>query len=878
MAKVNVNNDKKPKLSPKERLRLLIPSPTKGFFQLLLSKIHRNNSKALEAAGISAIEISDKEQADLKQKFDELQEKYDDQTVIQQNEIQTLLITHSQREQALKLKFKQEQYLREIATQELVEEHCKEHNIRSPFLEPALKEPIVQKSCFRFSAITKEMYLSELEAIGIRPNEEQEKMLFSENPATCIQAGAGSGKSTILACRVAFLHLELGIPLHKITVTTFTVESRREFVDKVVSNIRKLKRKEDYIDTSIGRSVVKTFHSLAYKVHKNFGDSRQIIFGDWTPKFESDDGESADIGDLSFLSKAELRAKYAQNKSIPKLSNEMNEVYKRLYSSNEEPLFKQLIDELFLDSIKQNNFNQKAHEPTSIEYYTICEKALSEQLLDDWIMANKQFYEGNLKKYKLVQKERIGSKELYYHFYLKKLNVKIFVSLDTRHYNGEKFDNFSDKKTSLSERLTYRKRLIYYKASTNYLWVESLVELTSLLTRETELMSPQYEKTKSPPYFDYSCVGDFGKKDINDSKFKPIFYQFNQLSQFVYSLGKSLSECNEDMIVDSITEVPHNDFKFFKAAVMFMKALEAHLSNKGVITFEQIFHEYGDDEHPRLNECEFTELAWCEHLLIDEFQDISPNIINFLNNIKRIHTRNTKRGTIMFVGDENQAIYVWRGSSFSYIKRPDEYFPVDGKFSILSLSKNYRSAKNILDHGQKCLQNSDAQLEPARDDASSMESEFLIVREVTDTDSKGKIDYDGLVTALNEEVFSVKPTRDNPIYIIFRSHKLAKNTGHKEWDELFTRLSEQEIIKPLTIHTSKGLEAKSIFLLGDIEPGRWHPLKEAIYRWAEVGTTYAKAQSHEAFCLGYVAITRAENNLYWYLDAKKDKGLAKLFM
>ena len=76
------------------------------------------------------------------------------------------------------------------------------------------------------------------------------------------------------------------------------------------------------------------------------------------------------------------------------------------------------------------------------------------------------------------------------------------------------------------------------------------------------------------------------------------------------------------------------------------------------------------------------------HILVDEFQDI-----NFAQ--KRMLDELLKGGASLWVvGDDDQAIYGWRGSSLDYILNFDQYFENP---EIVSLFQNYRSAPEIVD-------------------------------------------------------------------------------------------------------------------------------------------------------------------------------------
>jgi DNA helicase-2/ATP-dependent DNA helicase PcrA len=75
-----------------------------------------------------------------------------------------------------------------------------------------------------------------------------------------------------------------------------------------------------------------------------------------------------------------------------------------------------------------------------------------------------------------------------------------------------------------------------------------------------------------------------------------------------------------------------------------------------------------------------------DHILIDEYQDINQQQYRWINLL-------ASGKNLFCVGDEDQAIYSFRGSSIEYIQRFQQDFP---DASIISLEENYRSAKEIL--------------------------------------------------------------------------------------------------------------------------------------------------------------------------------------
>lgn len=89
-----------------------------------------------------------------------------------------------------------------------------------------------------------------------------------------------------------------------------------------------------------------------------------------------------------------------------------------------------------------------------------------------------------------------------------------------------------------------------------------------------------------------------------------------------------------------------------------------------------------------------------DHILVDEFQDINPLDLSL---IRELVQRN--RSTITIVGDDDQAIFEWRGATPEYILNPDAYFGTN--FQDYQLAINYRSPHNIVNLSQDLIGNNE---------------------------------------------------------------------------------------------------------------------------------------------------------------------------
>lgn len=110
------------------------------------------------------------------------------------------------------------------------------------------------------------------------------------------------------------------------------------------------------------------------------------------------------------------------------------------------------------------------------------------------------------------------------------------------------------------------------------------------------------------------------------------------------------------------------------------------------------------------------------------------------------------------------------------------------------------------------------------------------------------------------------------ILVLYRK-RATKEEAEKALVEVLQRAQDEkqkERIKLLTYHSSKGLQADAVFLLGDCEVTSSSPSKNDFYAQAGMGSPgdpcgYDTAQQHEALRTAYVAITRAVTFCYWYI-------------
>ena len=229
--------------------------------------------------------------------------------------------------------------------------------------------------------------------------------------------------------------------------------------------------------------------------------------------------------------------------------------------------------------------------------------------------------------------------------------------------------------------------------------------------------------------FDHTTDTNFGKfqerirnLELQGASWR-IEEQFNLLTD-IGVLDSHTRSRNEQVSLD--TRLFYN--RFFT----FWRDATSSLLDQSTFTFEdQKYWPYldlrspGPDGKPKPH---IYGAARYDHILVDEFQDINPLDLAL---IKVIVERN--QSTLTIVGDDDQAIFEWRGASPEYILQPQQYFGT--QFKDYLLETNYRSPTNIVTHSQKLIAHNKNRVDKrveAAENAVTAEIDIVAIDSISD--------------------------------------------------------------------------------------------------------------------------------------------------
>lgn len=293
-----------------------------------------------------------------------------------------------------------------------------------------------------------------------------------------------------------------------------------------------------------------------------------------------------------------------------------------------------------------------------------------------------------------------------------------------------------------------------------------------------------------------------------------------------------------EMIAGAPEEVRDLFGKRVKLMAPLLKAWKTALKDENAVDFSGLIHQAINV----LDKGRFVS-PW-KHILVDEFQDISPQRASLLAALRRQNTQTT----LFAVGDDWQAIYRFSGAQLSLTTAFNHYF---GEGDCCALDTTYRFNSRIGEVANGFIQQNPHQLTKPLNSLVAGDKKAVTL-----------LAQDKLDDLLDKMSGYVK--REQRILLLARYHHLkpaALEKAATRWPHLHLDF--------MTIHASKGQQADYVIILGlqegdDAFPA---PARESIMEQALLPQPEDFPDAEERRLL-YVAITRARLRV-WLLFNKE---------
>lgn len=259
--------------------------------------------------------------------------------------------------------------------------------------------------------------------------------------------------------------------------------------------------------------------------------------------------------------------------------------------------------------------------------------------------------------------------------------------------------------------------------------------------------------------------------------------------------------------------------------VQYSESVKSLCRKRNVITFDELL---------RMATSYFKSInAQIGHVLVDELQDVGSLEFSFIESLDA--------DNYFLVGDDWQSIYGFKGGNVNIFLKLVE----DGMFNVFYLTNNYRNSKQVLEMSQNIISQVSKKIDKVTTPVYNSEGHVSVMSKNKLPEVLGVIRHSKdfkdwfILCRTNKELFELADK--------CQEYEVPFITFKREGMTLFElrQKMNQNRVKILTVHVSKGLEAKNVVLYG---------------QFPVVCPNYRKDEEERKVM--YVGVTRAIDNLY----------------
>lgn len=256
-----------------------------------------------------------------------------------------------------------------------------------------------------------------------------------------------------------------------------------------------------------------------------------------------------------------------------------------------------------------------------------------------------------------------------------------------------------------------------------------------------------------------------------------------------------------------------------------------------------------------------------KYIIVDEYQDISRQRFNLTKELSKLCD-----AKIIAVGDDWQSIYAYAGSDITLFTRFKEAF---GYGLELRITKTYRNAQEIIDIAGGFIQKNSSQIQKALISPKHITNPVIIQSYTENVDRKkyegkgGKYFLVGeTVEKIMKEILAKNPK--SSILLLgrygFDGFNLTKSSDFIYWEKtgnVTSKTFEDIEMEFMTVHRSKGLGYDNVIIINAIDSVYGFPSKvqdDPVLKFV-VKDDHAIEYAEERR-LFYVALTRTKNRVY----------------
>ncbi|MGN6713437.1 UvrD-helicase domain-containing protein [Anaerocolumna jejuensis] len=670
-------------------------------------------------------------------------------------------------------------------------------------------------------------------------DEDQRRVILTDEDYCLVVAGAGAGKTTTVAAKVKYLVEKREINPSQILVISYTNKAVSELKEKIND------------DLDIGCPIA-TFHSTGNAIiHKNSPDEKLNI---------------VDSSKLYFVIRDYFRGSIMQNENVvnklimffasyfdaPFEGDDLNAFFNQIAKSNFttmrsdlEEFKREVIDTRTKKSVTIQNEMLRSHQEVEIANFLY--------------LNNIEYEYEPIYQYDIIYARKPYTPD----FVIKQVGKVAYIEHFGITENGE------NDKYSLDELETYKKAvndkvLLHRKHETTLIYTFSkyndrkplLVHLKDQLENEGFELRPRSNKE----IMEKLVTGEenrYIRKFINlicrfISNFKVNGYSSEEFNRMYHSTQNVRSRLFLDICNDCYLEY------------------EKNLKENNAVDFDDMINESARI----LREVkEMKQKLNFKYVIVDEYQDISRQRFDLTKALSEVTD-----AKIIAVGDDWQSIYAFSGSDITLFTKFEEKM---GYAKLLKIVKTYRNSQEVIDIAGGFIQKNTAQITKTLESPKRINEPIIIY--TYDSTYKGKdgsrrsgVNYataHAIEVALKQimEYNRLEGKKQGSILLLGR---FGFDIDHLEKSGIFENISRKSKIKSvkypeldityMTAHASKGLGYDDVIVVNGKNETYGFPSKiedDPVLAFVIKGDrSIDYAEERRLF---YVAMTRTKNRVYF---------------
>lgn len=256
-----------------------------------------------------------------------------------------------------------------------------------------------------------------------------------------------------------------------------------------------------------------------------------------------------------------------------------------------------------------------------------------------------------------------------------------------------------------------------------------------------------------------------------------------------------------------------------------------------------------------------------KYIIVDEYQDISRQRFNLTEELSKLC-----KAKIIAVGDDWQSIYAYAGSDITLFTNFKQTF---GYGQELTITKTYRNAQEVIDIAGGFIQRNTAQIKKALVSPKRIDCPIVVQTYTEEVDRKKYEGKGGKFFLIGETVEKIVGhiLEENPNSSIlllgrygFDAYNLSRSADfvyNEKTGGVYSKKFERKQIEFMTVHRAKGLGYDNVIIINARNDAYGFPSKiqdDPVLKYV-VKDDHSMSYAEERR-LFYVALTRTKNRVY----------------